>query len=89
MGSSLRAVAPRCLSRENAGKTMTVLHHALWGDYFDQTPLSTIFSFFFFFGFVSDTTQVLSLKEYVVSQGNAHPAPKKPSTNKETPTVVW
>ena len=31
LGSGLRAVAPRCLGRENAGKTMTVLHHALRG----------------------------------------------------------
>ena len=40
LGSGLRAVAPRCLIRENAGRTMTVLHHALCGDDFDQTPVS-------------------------------------------------
>ena len=38
LGSGLRAVASRCLSRENAGRTMTVLHHALCGDGFDQNP---------------------------------------------------
>ena len=29
LGSGLRAVALRCLSRENAGRTMSVLHKAL------------------------------------------------------------
>ena len=43
MGSGLRAVAPRSLSRENAGRTMTVLHHALCEDDFDQTTVSRIF----------------------------------------------
>ena len=43
MGSGLRAVAPRCLSRENAGRTMTVMNHALCGDDFHQTPDSIIF----------------------------------------------
>ena len=38
------AVAPRCLSAENASRTMTVLHHALCGDDFHQTPVSIIFS---------------------------------------------
>ena len=32
LGSGLCAVAPRCLSTENAGRTMTVLRHALCGD---------------------------------------------------------
>ena len=62
MGSGLRSVAPRWLSRENAGRTMTVLHHALCGDDFDQTPVSIIFwgkfSKFFVFVFVDDVTQV-------------------------------
>ena len=50
------AVAPRCLSTENAGRTMTVLRHALCGDDFHQTPVSIIFSekmfkvFFWFCG---------------------------------------
>ena len=39
-GSGLRSVAPRCLSRENAGRTMSVLNHALRGDDFYQTPVS-------------------------------------------------
>ena len=43
MGLGLRAVAPRCLSRENAGRRMTVLHHALCGGDFHQTPVSIIF----------------------------------------------
>ena len=43
MGSGLRDVAPRSLSRENAGSIMTLLHHALCGDDFDQTPVSIIF----------------------------------------------
>ena len=43
MGSGLRAVAPRCLSREKASRAMTALHHALCGDDFDQTPVSIIF----------------------------------------------
>ena len=43
LGSGLRAVASRCLSRENAGRTMTVLHHALCGHDFHQTQISTIF----------------------------------------------
>ena len=42
LGSDLRALAPRCLSRENTGRTMTVLHHALCGDDFGQTPVSII-----------------------------------------------
>ena len=62
LGSGLRAVAPRCLSGENAGRTMTVLHHALCGDDFDQTPVSIIFRektiSFFCFCFVDDATQV-------------------------------
>ena len=36
------AVAPRCLSAENAGRTMTALRHALCGDDFHQTPVSII-----------------------------------------------
>ena len=62
LGSGLRAVAPRCLSRENAGRTMTVLHHALCGDDFQQTPVSILYMgemFKDFFGFVGDATQVL------------------------------
>ena len=43
LGSGLRAIAPRCISRENAGSTTTVLHRALCGDDFDQTPVSIIF----------------------------------------------
>ena len=61
MGSGLRPVAPRCLSRENAGRRMTVLHHALYGDDFDQTPASIIYRgkcSKFFFGFVGDATKV-------------------------------
>ena len=44
MGSGLCAVAPRCLSTESAGRTMTVLRHALCGDDFHQTPVPIIFS---------------------------------------------
>ena len=57
MGSGLCAVAPRCLSTENAGRTTTVLRHALCGDDFHQTPVSITFSenvqsrFVFFFWF--------------------------------------
>ena len=55
MGSGLRAVANRCLIRENAGGTMTVLHHALCGDSFEETPVSIVFTvgklFLFFFLF--------------------------------------
>ena len=40
MGSGLRIEAHRCLSRQNAGKTMSVLHHALCGDDFHETPVS-------------------------------------------------
>ena len=57
-------MAPRCLGRENAGRTMTVLHHALCGDDFDQTPVSIIIGgkcSKFFFGFVGDATQVVHL----------------------------
>ena len=43
LGSDLRAMAPWCLSRENARRTTTVLHQASWGDDFDQTPVSIIF----------------------------------------------
>ena len=62
MGSGLRAVAPRCLKRGNTGRAMDVLHHALCGDDFDQTPVSITFRekcSNFFFGFVGDATQVL------------------------------
>ena len=55
------AVAPRCLSAENAGRTMTALRHALCGDDFHQTPVSIVFSekcSKFFSGFVGDATQV-------------------------------
>ena len=40
---------------------MTVLHHALCGDDFDQTPVSITFrkKCSKFFGFVGDATQVL------------------------------
>ena len=37
LGSGLRAAAPRCLDMENADTTMTVLHHAMCGDNFDQS----------------------------------------------------
>ena len=43
---------------------MTVLHHALCGDDFDQTPVSIIIGgkcSKFFFGFVGDATQVVHL----------------------------
>ena len=43
MGSGLRAVAPRCLSRDNAGKTISVLANALSVDDFDQAPVSIIY----------------------------------------------
>ena len=43
MGSGLRAVAPRCLSRENVGRSMTVLHLALCGYDLDQTPVPILF----------------------------------------------
>ena len=62
MGSGLCALAPRCLSTENADRTMTVLRHALCGDDFHQTPVSIIFSekcTKFVSGFVGDATQVL------------------------------
>ena len=44
LGSGLCALAPRCFRTENAGRTMTVLRHALFGDDFHQTPVSIIFS---------------------------------------------
>ena len=50
LGSGLCAVAPRCLSTENTGRTMTVLREASFVDDFHQTPVSIIFSekcFFF------------------------------------------
>ena len=63
MGSGLRVVAPRCLSTENAGRTMSVLRHALCGDDFHQAPVSIILAknvpSFFFSGFVGDATQVI------------------------------
>ena len=64
MGSGLRAVVPRCFSinRENAGRMMTVLHHALCGDDFHPTPVSIAFrgkrSHAYNFYFVGDATQV-------------------------------
>ena len=59
MGSGLRDVAPRSLSRENAGSIMTLLHHALCGDDFDQTPVSIICrEIVQIYGFVGDATQV-------------------------------
>ena len=80
LGSGLRAVAPRCLSRENAGRMMTVLHHTLCGDDFHQTPVSIIFIgenvqsfFFFFFFFVGDATQVLRIRIHMTaSTGGTH-----------------
>ena len=60
MGSGLCAFAPRCLSTENAGRTMTVSRHALFGHDFHQTPVSIIISekcSKFFTGFVGDATQ--------------------------------
>ena len=50
MGSGLRAVASRCLSRENPGRTITVLHHALPGDDVHQTPVSMFEDFVSFSG---------------------------------------
>ena len=70
MGSGLRAVAPRCLSRENAGRTMTVLLHALCGDDLDQTPVSIAFRqeclnlFFWFRGRCN--TDVLRFRRFFV-----------------------
>ena len=61
MGSGLRAVARPYLSKENADRTMTVLHQALYGDDFNQTPVSIILEencSFFGFGFVGDAPQV-------------------------------
>ena len=62
--SSLRTVAPRCLSRENAGRTMNLLHHALWIDYFHQTPVSITWrenvQFLFWLG---GSTQVYSKRK--------------------------
>ena len=61
MSSDLRAVAPRCLSRENAGRTTTILHQALCSDDLDPTLISKIFlgtCSKFFFSFVGDATQV-------------------------------
>ena len=61
MGSVMCALAPRCLSTENAGRPMTVLRHALCGDDFHQTPVSIIFSekcSKVVSGFVGDATQV-------------------------------
>ena len=60
-------MAPRCLSRENADRTVTVLYHALCVDDFDQTPVSVIFSetvpiFFYCFFFVGDAIQVTSTR---------------------------
>ena len=59
--SGLCGVEPRCLCRVNAGRTMTVLHHALCGHDFDQTPVSKISrgkcSEYFLFCFVCDVTQ--------------------------------
>ena len=43
LDSGLRAVAPRCLGGENVGRTMIVLHHALCGDDFHQSPVSILF----------------------------------------------
>ena len=61
MGSGLSAVAPRCPSTENAGRTMTVLRHGLCGDDFHQTPVSIIFAKnvqSFLSGFMGDATRV-------------------------------
>ena len=40
MGSGLRGVESRSLSRENTSRTVPVLHHVLYRDDFDQTPVS-------------------------------------------------
>ena len=62
MDSDLRAGAPRCLSRENAGRAKVVLHHALCGDCFYPTLVSITFrgkcSNTYNFYFVGDATQV-------------------------------
>lgn len=50
LGSGLHSVALRWLSRKNAGRKMTTLHHALCGNDFDYTPVSIImFKVFFWF----------------------------------------
>ena len=39
LSSGLHAVAPRYLRMEYAGEAMTVLHHAMYRDESDQTPV--------------------------------------------------